>query len=190
MWQCVSTVISSTVGKYTTDEDGTMIFMSVPPPTPAPEQRSDYARATTVSRDLLWQVYLPVGIAAAVACAAAITLGIGSLTGMIDHSVLADALLTMLLMGGIIAGLVSLAILAGLAFLLGISVEFLDNLLEQVQNQSRRAQETTHHYSEWIRQNIGNAHDRLMAMRQRIDRLTRSCQRGVKDTIWRSGDQA
>ena len=184
MWQCVSTVISSTVGKYTTDEDGTMSFMSVPPPPRVSGHRWD-----TVSRELLWQVYLPVGLAAVVVCAAAITLGIRSLTGMLDYSVLADALLTMLLMGGIIAGLVSLAILAGLVFLLGISVGFLTNLLEQVQNQSRRAQETTHHHSQWLRQNIRHAHDRLMAMRQRIDRLKRSFQRGVLANIWRNGDQ-
>lgn len=187
MWQCVSAVIKSIGSKYTMLLDGTIARMVAAPLQDFHEDPQDPLPAK-IRHDLLWQVYLPIGIAVAAAGLSAVALGNMSLSGMLYSSMLADALLTMLLMFGMVAGLLSLAVMVVLVWCLGNMPKALTPLLEHGREHSRRARVVALHRSESLRQDIERNRSRLATVVRWLPRRWRWLHRAVRDRSRRSND--
>ena len=172
MWQWVSTVTNAIAAKYTSRRSGRIGPMNLLPSQSKPVAG---ARARELQRGLWMQVYLPVGIAGLAAILATAALGYGAFAGLIDHALLANTLVILLLTPALVIVLFELVLIVALAFGLSRASAGVASLLRDGQRVSADASRSVRHYArttemqfERIHRLAGAPARALRSLRQRL----------------------
>ncbi len=175
MWQWVSTVTNAIAAKYTSRRSGRIGSMNLLPPQLEPVAG---ARARELQRGLWIQVYLPVGIVGLASILVTAALGYGAFTGLIDHALLADTLVILLLSPALIVAFLELVLVVVLAFGLSRASSGVASLLRDGQRLSADANRSVLHYARTIEMQFERIHRlasaparALRSLRQRLRKL-------------------
>ena len=136
------------------------------------------ARARELQRGLWMQVYLPVGIAGLAAILATAALGYGAFAGLIDHALLANTLVILLLTPALVIVLFELVLIVALAFGLSRASAGVASLLRDGQRVSADASRSVRHYARTTEMQFERIHRlasaparALRSLRQRLREL-------------------
>jgi hypothetical protein len=106
--------------------------MSHPPQTPPPRIRNRRTQALN-RRESVWQIFLPLGAAVAVAAAAMVFVVIGT-AAPLRTSALADVSLLFLILIAAAGGLLALALVVGMCVGIGVALRELPDLFMRAQD--------------------------------------------------------
>jgi len=139
-------------------------------------------RATTRvqerQRSLWLQVYVPVGLAALAAILGAAAVGYGAFAGLINHFLLADTLVILLLVPALIIVFFQLVLIVALAFGISRASVGVVSLLRNGQRISANTNRTARHYAHTTKMQFERIH-RLVGAPTRVLRSLRQRLRGA-----------
>ena len=113
-----------------------------------PKPETVASTRTPEIRSRLWmQVYLPVGLTGLAALLGAAALSYGAFAGLIDHTLLAETLLILMLTPALLIALLALVLIAALAYGLSHAYTRIASLLRDGQLISTRANRSARNYA-------------------------------------------
>lgn len=130
--------------KYTSRRNGRIGWVST---LSRPSKTLVVKRARERGRGLWLQVYLPVGIAVLVFLLGAAVISYGAFMDLIDHTLLADILVLILLTPALIIAVIGMVLILSLAFVLLRASEWIASLLRSTQKISGNANHSAQHYA-------------------------------------------
>ncbi len=136
-------------------------------------------RARELQRGLWQQVYLPVGTAGLVALLGTAALNYGSFVGLINHALLANTLVILLLTPALIITLLALVLIVVLAFGLTRAFTGVASLLHDGQRISVNANRSARHYAHTTEMQFARIH-RLAGAPARALHSLRRRMRGLR----------
>lgn len=183
--QAIAGVVRVTVGLHSDKRHRRQVYsqpsgrigqMSTLPPQSEP--LTD-ARARELKRGLWREVYLPVGIAGLVALLGTAALNYGAFVGLINHALLANTLVILLLTPALIITLLALVLIVALVFGLTRAFTGVASLLHDGQRISVNANRSARHYAHTTEMQFERIH-RLVGAPARALRSLRQWLRGLR----------
>ena len=141
-------------------------------------EQLDDAVAQELQRSLRMQIYLPVGLTGLAALLGAAMLSYGAFAGLINHVLLADTLVILLLVPALIIALIELVLIMGLAIGLSRASKALALLLCNGKHIGANANRTARNYAHTTEVQFERIH-RLAAVPARALRSLRQRLRGL-----------
>ena len=161
--------------KYTSQRSGRIEPMSALPPESEPLAR---ARAWNLQRGLRLYVYLPIGLAVLAALLGAAALSYAAFANMINHALLADTLLILVLATAMVIAFFQLLLIMALVFALSSASAGVTSFFRNSQRISSNANRTAHHYADTTESQFERIHRlaraptrALRSLRQQLRRL-------------------